>query len=227
LARAFLGRARADAGDARDLLLQVVAERLPRNGFDPLRDVQVLTPMHGGPLGTVALNEALGTALNPPQNPPPPEGAPRSSLTVGGRTFRLRDRVLQTKNDYDNDIFNGDVGSVVAIEGASLTIDFDGRLVTLSGDALDALDHAFAMSIHKSQGSEYPAVVIALHASHFVMLRRNLLYTAITRAQRFCCVITSGRALRTAVGRSGGDERHTGLGDRLAGRPVGARAAGG
>jgi exodeoxyribonuclease V alpha subunit len=220
--RDFFVLAREDAGDARDLLLQVVAERLPRNGFDPLRDVQVLTPMHAGPLGTVALNEALGAALNPP---PSGEAEAQPSLKVGGRIFRLRDRVLQTKNDYDNDIFNGDVGSVVAVEGASLTIDFDGRLVTLSGDALDALDHAFAMSIHKSQGSEYPAVVIALHASHFVMLRRNLLYTAITRAQRFCCVVTSGRALRTAVGRSGGDERHTGLADRLAGRPVGAGAS--
>lgn len=197
---------REDPGEAREALIQVVRDRLPRLGFDPRRDVQVLTPMHAGPLGTVALNEALQAVLNP-------DGA---ALRVGARTLRVGDRVLQTRNDYENDIFNGDTGRVIAIEGAALNVDFDGREVTLMGDALDAIEPAWAMSIHKSQGSEYAAVVVAMHSTHFVMLRRNLLYTALTRARRFACVIANPRALRTAVGRCGGDERYTGLAGRLA-----------
>jgi exodeoxyribonuclease V alpha subunit len=204
-ARDFFLVSRDDAEEARRTLLQVVQERLVRLGFDPMRDVQVLTPMHGGPLGTQALNAALGAALNP-------EGP---SLTWGGKTFRVNDRVLQTRNDYDLDVFNGDIGRVQAVDGGALTVDFDGRVVTLSAESLDALEHAWAISIHKSQGSEYPAVVVALHDAHFVMLRRNLLYTALTRARRFACVVGSARALRTAVTRAGGDERHTGLADRL------------
>ncbi|MFZ5478034.1 MAG: ATP-dependent RecD-like DNA helicase [Myxococcota bacterium] len=203
-ARDFFVVTREDATDARETVLQVVRERLPRLGFDPRRDVQVLTPMHAGPLGTVALNAALGAALNP-------DGAP---LRWGERTFRVGDRVIQTRNDYDADVFNGDVGRVVSVEHG-LTVDFDGREVTLAGDALDALDPAWAISIHKSQGSEYPAVVVAVHTSHFVLLRRNLLYTALTRAKRFACVVGSARALRTAVGRTGGDARWTGLAGRL------------
>lgn len=196
---------REDAVDAQRALLQVVRERLPALGFDPIRDVQVLTPMHAGPLGTVALNVALGAALNP-------DGA---SFRRMARTFRLGDRVIQTKNDYDNDIFNGDVGRVVAVYNDGLDIDFDGRTVSLRGDALDPLDHAWAISIHKSQGSEYPAVVVALHPGHFVLLRRNLLYTAVTRAKKFACIVGSPRAIRMAITRAGGEERHTGLAQRL------------
>jgi len=198
---------REDAGDAQRLLVQVVAERMPANGFDPRADVQVLTPMHAGPLGTIALNEALQARLNPTG----PE------IRAGRRTFRLGDRVLQTRNDYENDVFNGDVGRVVEVHAGSMLIDFDGRKVAIAADGLDNLELAYAVSIHKSQGSEYPAVIIALHHSHFVMLRRNLLYTAITRARRFACVVGSRRALTIAVGRTGGDDRWTGLAERLAG----------
>jgi exodeoxyribonuclease V alpha subunit len=196
---------REDAVDAQQLLLQVVAERMPANGFDPRRDVQVLTPMHAGPLGTVALNDLLQARLNPTG----PE------LRTGKRTWRLGDRVLQTRNDYENDVFNGDVGTIVEVTPAALAVDFDGRLVTVGVDTVDNLELAYAISIHKSQGSEYPAVIIALHHSHFVMLRRNLLYTAVTRARRFACVVGSRRAVTTAVGRVGGDERWTGLAERL------------
>ncbi len=203
--RDFFVLTREDATDAQNLLLQVIQKRLPALGFDPKRDVQVLTPMHGGLLGTNALNERLQAALNP-------DGA---ALVRGNRTYRVGDRVLQTRNDYDNDIFNGDVGVVCSVESGALTADFDGREVTLVGDSIDAIELAYAISIHKSQGSEYPAVIVALHHSHFVMLRRNLLYTALTRARRFACVVASARALRTAVGRCGGDERYTGLAGRL------------
>jgi exodeoxyribonuclease V alpha subunit len=197
--------AREDAEELARLLITVVTERLPANGFDPRRDVQVLTPMHGGPLGTVALNQRLGAALNPTG----PE------LVRGNRRFRPGDRVIQTRNDYDLDVFNGDVGRVLSITPSSMTVDFEGRQVEVPGDSLDTFELAWAISIHKSQGSEYPAVVLALHTAHFVMLRRNLVYTALTRARRFAVIVASPRALRMAVTRTGVDDRHTGLAGRL------------
>lgn len=203
---------REDAEDIARLLLTVVTERLPANGFDPRRDVQVLTPMHGGPLGTVMLNQRLGQALNPVGE----------EIVRGSRRFRVGDRVIQTRNDYELEIYNGDVGGVTAVSPAGMTVNFDGRVVLVPGDALDTFELAWAISIHKSQGSEYPAVVLVLHTAHFVMLRRNLIYTALTRAKRFAVLITSPRALRMAVGRTGVDDRHTGLSARLGylGRPV-------
>jgi exodeoxyribonuclease V alpha subunit len=196
---------RGDPAQAQATILQIVTERLARRGFDPCRDVQVLTPMHNGPLGTQALNQALQAALNPSG----PE------VRRGPRVYREGDRVLQLRNDYDHEVFNGDAGTVTRATGGALTVDFDGRLVTLRGEALGDIDLAYAVSIHKSQGSEYPAVVVALHRAHFIMLRRNLLYTAITRAQRFCCVVGDRWAIRTAVATRGGDERWTRLGERL------------
>jgi len=196
---------RGEPMEAQATILQVVTQRLKDKGFHPLRDVQVLTPMHSGPLGTQALNEALQRSLNP-------DGP---AVRRGPKVYREGDRVLQLRNDYDNDVFNGDVGTIVRAGGGALTVDFDGRVVTLKGEALGDIDLAYAISIHKSQGSEYPAVVVALHRAHFVMLRRNLLYTAITRAQRFCCVVGDRWAIRTAVSTRGGDERWTRLSERL------------
>lgn len=197
---------RDDAMKLRQLLLQALTERLPARGFDPRVDVQVLTPMHAGPLGTIALNEALQAALNPTG----PE------LRSGKRIFRLHDRVMQTKNNYEQDVYNGDVGRIVEVHPTGLTVDFDGRVITVGLDNLDVLDPAWAISIHKSQGSEYPAVLLVLHHSQYVMLRRNLLYTGLTRAKRFACVFASRRALLTAVERTGGDDRYSGLARRLA-----------
>lgn len=188
-----------------EALVRVLTDRLPRLGFDPLRDVQVLTPMHAGTLGTEALNARLQAALNPDGD----------ALRRGQRQLRVGDRVIQVRNDYDNEIFNGDTGRVVQIEGGTLHVDFDGRRVALSGEQLDDLALAWAISIHKSQGSEYPAVLVVLSRAHRVMLRRNLLYTAITRARRFCCVVGDPWAVRTAAREQGGSERWCRLGERV------------
>jgi exodeoxyribonuclease V alpha subunit len=196
---------RSDALEAQAALLEIVTQRLPKRGFDPMRDVQVLTPMHSGGLGTQTLNKRLQDLLNPE--------AP--AVTHGHRTFREGDRVIQLRNDYDNDVFNGDVGVVLRAGGGVLTIDFDGRQVSIKGEAVADIDLAYAISIHKSQGSEYPAVVVAMHRAHFVMLRRNLLYTAITRARKFCCVVGDRWAIHKAVQTRGGDERWTRLAERL------------
>ncbi|MCP4807636.1 MAG: ATP-dependent RecD-like DNA helicase [Proteobacteria bacterium] len=197
--------AREDAIRARQTLCQVVQERLPAKGFDPLVDVQVLTPMRKGPLGTFALNEALQDLLNP-------DG---KELVRGQRRYREGDRVLQVKNDYDTDVFNGDVGRITALDESSMTVDFDGRVVTLVGEQLDLIELAYAISIHKSQGSEYRAVVVVLHTGHHVMLRRSLLYTAVTRAKEFCAIVGSRRAVGTAIRSRGNEARWTGLADRL------------
>ena len=170
-----------------------------------MSDVQVLTPMHNGVLGTETLNTELQSALNP-------EGP---FIKRGHRIFRQGDRIIQLRNDYDNDIFNGDVGTIQLASNGSITVNFDGRSVLIRGEQLNDIELAYAISIHKSQGSEYPAVVIALHRAHFVMLRRNLVYTGITRAKRFCCIIGDRWAIRQAVGKSSGGERWTQLSDRL------------
>jgi len=198
---------RTEAIEAQHTVIEVVTSRLKSKGFEPLTDVQVLTPMHNGVLGTDALNTALQRALNPSG----PE------IKRGQRIFRVRDRVIQLRNDYDNDIFNGDIGIVISASNGTLNIDFDGRRVTLQGDQLNDIELAYAISIHKSQGSEYPAVVMVLHRAHFVMLRRNLLYTGVTRAKQFCCVVGDRWAVRQAVSTPGGDERWTRLTDRLRG----------
>ncbi|MCB9744958.1 MAG: ATP-dependent RecD-like DNA helicase [Alphaproteobacteria bacterium] len=201
----FFVLARQEPEDVVATLIKVMTERMPALGFEPRADVQVLTPMRRGPLGTRALNQALQEALNP-------NGA---EIKRGGKVLRAGDRVIQIRNDYDNDVFNGDVGRVIGVSHSALDVDFDGRRVLLTGEELDRVELAYAISIHKSQGSEYPAVVVLLHGSHFVMLRRNLLYTAMTRARSFCCVIGAPWALGKAVSRAGGSERWTGLRERI------------
>ncbi|HHO49803.1 MAG TPA: DUF2075 domain-containing protein, partial [Deltaproteobacteria bacterium] len=201
---------------ARRTLVRVVSERLPARGFDPMRDVQVLTPTRRGPLGTGELNRLLQGSLNP-------EGP---ALQRGERTFRIGDRVLCTKNRYDLEVFNGDVGRIRDLAKGSLQIDFDGRIVDWDRDDLNMLDLAYAMTVHKSQGSEYPVVVLALHGSHGIMLRRNLFYTAVTRAKQFLCVVGSPKAWYRAVKTVGGDDRNTSLADRLRGHTSLSDAAG-
>jgi exodeoxyribonuclease V alpha subunit len=197
-----------DAEDAAETIKKLVVERIPqRFGLDPRRDIQVLTPMHRGAAGTVALNQLLQRALNPHH-----EGIEHKQ-----EILLLGDKVMQVKNDYEKEVFNGDLGRVAAldIEGAAATVDFDGRQVRYVGRELDALRLAYATSIHKSQGSEYPAVVIPLSTSHFPMLSRNLLYTAVTRAKRLCILVADPRALRIALDEQRRERRSTGLIERL------------
>ncbi len=200
---------RRDPDEAAAVIQELVTTRIPRRfGLDPASEVQVLTPMHRGGAGTQALNARLQAALNP-------EGV---TLEVRGVPFRVGDKVMQTRNDYDRDVFNGDVGRVVSLDANRrlLEVVFDGRAVRYEDADLDALVLAYATTIHKSQGSEYPAVVIALLASHFVMLSRNLLYTGVTRAKRLCVLVADPRAIGVALGETRREERMTRLAHRLA-----------
>jgi exodeoxyribonuclease V alpha subunit len=204
---------RREPEHARATVLELVRSRIPKRfGLDPVRDVQVLTPMHRGPAGAQALNEALQAALNPSG----PE------LVRGGRTYRLGDKVMQLRNDYEKNVWNGDVGIVehVDAEQDSLRVRFeDGREATYDGGELDELALAYACTVHKSQGSEYPAVVVVLLTTHFVMLSRNLLYTAVTRGKRLVVLVADPKAVGLAVrsdARERGEERRTRLAERLA-----------
>lgn len=200
----LLPRDRAER--AAETLVRVVSERLPAQGFDAHRDVQVLTPIHRGALGTRALNRALQHRLNPGE----------AVAKLGPETsVRKGDRVLCTKNRYDKDVFNGDVGVVEGRQGGQLVVRFADRATHWEPEEWSGLDLAYAMTVHKSQGSEYPAVVLALDRSHMALLRRNVFYTALTRAQRFVCVIGDPTAWRIAVSRSDDDNRHTALDERL------------
>jgi exodeoxyribonuclease V alpha subunit len=197
-----------DAEDAAETIRKLVVERIPqRFGLDPWRDIQVLTPMHRGAAGTLALNQLLQRSLNPGQ----------TGIEHKQEVFMLGDKVMQIKNDYEKEAFNGDLGRIVEldVDGVRLAVDFDGRVVRYVGRELDALRLAYATSIHKSQGSEYPAVVIPLSTSHFPMLSRNLLYTAVTRAKRLCVLIADPRALRVALDEQRRERRSTGLAERL------------
>jgi exodeoxyribonuclease V alpha subunit len=176
-------------------LIAMVRDRIPaRFGLDPFRDVQVLSPMNKSELGVNALNQRLQEVMNP---------ATPSARQVErfGRTFRVGDKVIQVQNDYQKEVFNGDIGRVADLDPVDqeLTVDYDGRPVVYDFNELDELAHAFACSIHKSQGSEYPAVVIPLHTQHYVMLQRNLLYTGVTRGKKLVALVGSRKALAIAV----------------------------
>ncbi|MFV2071508.1 MAG: ATP-dependent RecD-like DNA helicase, partial [Thermoanaerobaculales bacterium] len=204
----FFFISRDDAGAAADLAVELAARRIPeRFKLDPVRDIQVLSPMHRGELGVTRLNERLQTLLTPP-------GA---ELVVGWRHFRVGDKVMQVRNNYELDIFNGDLGQVAAFEQEEreLTVIFDDRPVVIPAENLEDLVPAYACTIHKSQGSEYPAVIIVLHHQHHVMLQRNLLYTAITRGRRLVVIVGSRRALGRAVNNATVRKRHTMLAERL------------
>jgi exodeoxyribonuclease V alpha subunit len=179
--------------DAYAKLIEVVGNRIPRRfGLDPMRDVQVITPMQKGICGARNLNDRLAELLN---------GAPIDRVERFGQTYAVGDKVMQIENDYDRDVFNGDLGIVRRIRSRDneVAVAFDGRDVTYGLDDLQALTRAYAITIHKSQGSEYPAVVVPLLREHSIMLARNLLYTAVTRGRQLVVVIAEPAALETAV----------------------------
>jgi exodeoxyribonuclease V alpha subunit len=200
---------RATPEEIAETIAQLVARRIPgKFGFDPVDQIQVLTPMNRGPLGTDSLNAALRDLLNP-------EGA---TVTRGGHSLRVGDKVMQVRNNYDLEVFNGDIGRVRSIDEVEqiVTVAVDGRKVAYDFGSIDELVLAYACSIHKSQGSEYPCVVIPLHTTHYVMLQRNLLYTALTRAKRLAILVGEEKALRVAVGNRRVRPRFTRLAERLA-----------
>ena len=239
--RDFFFMEEADPVRAAELIRDLVVTRLPRRYGLAVQDVQVLTPMHRGELGAANLNQLIQTALT--------SEAP--GLARGGRSFRVGDKVMQVRNDYEKDVFNGDIGQVHAVTGGApavaaaeadgaaaaaeggrsseedggdeassalgnvLVVRFDDREVTYGQGELDELQLAYAATIHKSQGSEYPAVVIPIHTQHFVMLQRNLLYTAVTRARRLVVLVGTRKALSLAVRNADVEARGSRLDVRL------------
>lgn len=203
---------REDPAAARDTVVELVAERIPEKlGFDPMTEIQVLAPMHRGELGTVALNLALQARLNPEH-----EGV--AQLRRGDRAFRDGDKVMQIKNDYDKNVFNGDIGRIVSVSRGDRPIVvemIDGRRCDYERSELDQLIHAYAVSVHKSQGSEYPAVIIPLVTQHYMMLQRNLLYTGITRGKQLVILVGSQRAVQMAVRNQSTKQRWTWLAERI------------
>ena len=204
--------AQDDTEQVADLVVDIVANRLPRKfGLDPRRDVQVLCPMHRGPAGAGVLNEKLQEALTPAR-PGQPE---RRS---GGRVYRVGDKITQLRNNYDKNVFNGSVGVVtgLSLEDQELRVLMD-ETDEIAYDflELDEVTHAYAVSIHRSQGSEYPCVVVPLTTSAWLMLQRNLLYTAVTRAKRLVVLVGSTRAIARAVRTEGAGRRYAALAERL------------
>ena len=199
-----------DPERAGELIGEIVQERVPRRfGLSP-QDIQVLSPMHRGQVGVGALNERLQATLNPP-SPSRPE------RRFGGRIFRLGDRVMQIRNNYDKDVYNGDLGMIVSLDPVEqmLAVRIDQRIVAYDFLELDELTHAYAVSVHKSQGSEFPAVVMPMMTQHYMMLQRNLLYTGVTRAKRLVVLVGTPRAVAIAVNNNRIADRYSGLSERL------------
>lgn len=205
----FFGMRVRDPEDAADRIVALVSERIPeRFGLDPWSDIQVLSPVNRGPLGVRTLNRRLQERLDP---------HPADVIERAGQRLAVGDKVMQLANDYEREVYNGDLGRIVAIDRQARQVEvvFDGRSLTYGFDELDALAPAFAATIHKAQGSEYPAVVLALARAHGRMLNRRLLYTAITRARRLVVLVAEPEALARAVREGGGPARRTLLGHRL------------
>ena len=198
----------ADPDEVERILLKLVQERLPeRFGFDSVRDIQVLSPMTRGVLGTRNLNQSLQHALN---------SAGRQVLRYGVH-YRVGDKVMQTQNDYDKEVFNGDIGYITDMDEIEreAVLDFDGREVVYGFDEFDEVTHAYAVTIHKAQGSEYPCIVIPVNMQHYMMLHRNLIYTGITRGRKMVVLVGAVKALAMAVKRTDSRRRITTLRERL------------
>lgn len=199
-----------DPEDAAGAIVDLIKNRIPKQfGLNSIDSIQLLTPMHKGSVGSEQMNARLQEALNPNA----------VELKRGDRSFRLHDKVMQIRNNYDKDIFNGDIGKIVYmdIRDKKISVDFDGVVMPYDFDELDELVPAYAISIHKSQGSEYPAVVIPLMMQHYVLLQRNLVYTGVTRGKQLVILVGEKRALQMAIKNNRTSKRYTWLAQRLAG----------
>jgi exodeoxyribonuclease V alpha subunit len=193
-----------------EIIINLVKKRIPeRFGFDPIDDIQVLTPMHRGTIGAGNLNFELQKTLNPGED----------GVLRGGRLFREKDKVMQIVNNYDKEVYNGDIGRIVTIdeEKREVKVVIDEREITYDYPDLDELVHAYAVSVHKSQGSEYPAVVMPILTQHYMLLQRNLLYTGVTRGKKLVVIVGTKKAMAIAVKNNKTEQRYTLLQERLAG----------
>ena len=191
----------ADPEQAVPRIIELVARRIPRrSGFDPIKDIQVLCPMNRGGIGARSLNIELQAVLKP---------AGEKRVERFGRTFAPGDKVMQIENDYDKDVYNGDIGTIedVDLDEGEVAVAFDGRTVTFVFGELDALVPAYAATIHKSQGSEHPAVVIPVMTQHYAMLQRNLIYTGVTRGKKLVVLVGQKKAVAIAVKNVSGRRR--------------------
>ncbi len=198
-----------DPEKALEIIKKLVTVRIPQKfGLDPVRDIQVLTPMHRGSVGTSRLNAELREVLNTHHGP---------KVQRMGRTLEEGDKVMQIRNNYDKDVYNGDIGTVIKIDGEEcrVTVEMDSGKISYDFAELDELVHAYAVSIHKSQGSEYPAVVVPIMTQHYVMLQRNLLYTGITRGKKLVVLVGTKKAVAIAVRNDKTRKRYTRLAGRL------------
>lgn len=190
------------------VVVELCTSRIPKRfGMDPVDDIQVLSPMHRGVVGAQRLNQILQEALNPKGH----------AVERAGKVYRVGDKVMQLRNNYDKEVFNGDLGRIRAVdeENQEIRVLMDGREVTYDFSELDEMTHAYAVSVHKSQGSEYPAVVVPIVTQHYMMLQRNLLYTAVTRGRKLVVLVGSRKALAIAVRNDRIQKRHTLLASRL------------
>ncbi|MBW1777439.1 MAG: ATP-dependent RecD-like DNA helicase [Deltaproteobacteria bacterium] len=201
---------RQDPEKALQTILWLAKERIPaRFGFDPMEEIQVLSPMHKGVVGAANLNRQLQQELNPRAD----------SVLRAGYAFRLHDKVMQIRNNYDKEVFNGDIGRIVQIlkEDQEVIVSYDGRAVVYDFTELDEIVLAYAVSVHKSQGSEYPVVIVPVLTQHYILLQRNLIYTAVTRAQKLLVMVGTRKALAIGIKNDKTQKRYTGLKDRLRG----------
>ncbi len=200
-----------DPAEAADVLVRLIKDRIPaRFGFDPVKDVQLLCPMNRGDDGTQAMNKTLQKLLNQNEN---------NSFEHGEREFRMGDKVMQVANNYDKNVFNGDMGYITDIDqhGRTFAVDYDGQTAEYSFDDADQIVHAYAVTVHKSQGCEFPAVVMTLLPGHYMMLQRNLLYTGMTRAKKLMILVGSKKAVSMAVRNSVREPRYSLLLQKLKG----------
>jgi len=201
------------------LILKLCLERIPaRFGLHPVDEIQVLSPMHRGPAGVSNLNRVLQDALNP--------GA--IELAHGERRFRPGDKVMQIRNNYDKEVFNGDIGRIETIdtEARTIVVRYEDRRVRYETTELDEITLAYAVSVHKSQGSEFPAVILPVLTQHYLLLQRNLIYTAVTRGKQLVILIGTRKALAIALKNADTRERYSGLRSRLAVGAAGGAADG-